>query len=83
MDRFGQVNIAFTKPIALGSRRLYKGTGQSLAYKAFFNVELIGEDKDPQPVDFLVNVTETGMAVKINFTDPNLVSNDGSDSVRI
>ena len=47
MDRFGKVNIAFTKPIALGYRRLYKGTGQSLSYKAFFNVELVGEDKDP------------------------------------
>jgi len=83
MDRFGQVNIGFTKPIDLGSRRLYKGAGEALAFKSYFIVELIGEGKQPLPVDFLVNVTETGMAVKINFTDPTLVSNDGSDSVRI
>jgi len=28
-------------------------------------------------------VTETGMAVKINFTDPNLLSNEESDFIRI
>jgi hypothetical protein len=47
MDRFGQVNIAFTKPIDIGSRRLYKGSGETLAYKAFFIVELISFEKDP------------------------------------
>lgn len=83
MDRFGQVNIGFSKPIDLGSRRLYKGSGESLANKAFFIVELIGEGKDPQPVDFLVNVTETGMDVKVNFTDPLLVQNDGDAFIRI
>lgn len=47
MDRFGGVNIGFTKPIDIGSRRLYKGSGEPLANKAYFVVELVSEDKDP------------------------------------
>lgn len=83
MDRNGQINIDFTKAIDLGSRRLKKGTVEAVSYKDFFEVNLIQQDKEPQPVDFQVNVTETGMAVKINFTDPNLLSNEESDFIRI
>jgi len=55
MDRSGQINIDFTKPIDLGSdldsdldsRRLYKGNGEHLAYRAFFKVELNQQEKEP------------------------------------
>jgi len=51
MDRSGKINIDFTKPIDLGSdldsRRLYKGDGEDLKYRAFFKVELNQQEKEP------------------------------------